>query len=257
MTITTILLILITGIVAGFTNAVGGGGSYLTLPMLIFLGLPSALANGTNRVAVTVQNVSAVINFRRKGYFDAKLSLLLGIPAMIGSILGAQLALNIPDYLFNKILAGVMLASLFLILRKKPQQKAETEEELSKNQKYLLIVSFFFIGFYGGFLQAGVGFVVIALLAHITDMSLVRINSLKVFVILFSMLVSLVIFVWNGKVDWTLGLILAAGNAIGAWLGSSFAVAKGDIWIQRFIVVVITLMSAKLLGVFTYLGHLF
>lgn len=259
MTTTNIILIFITGIIAGFLNTLGGGGSLLTLPMFIFLGLPAAVANGTNRIALTVQNAIAVLNFKRKGYFNLKLSLLLGIPAVIGSIVGAQLAINIPDEIFNKILAVVMLIVLVLIVRKPVKNKTEEEAsdmDLASSRYVPAAITFFFIGIYGGFVQAGVGFIIIAALSVLSDMSLVKINSIKVFVVLFYMLSALFVFIWNGKIDWVLGLTLACGNGLGGWLGSSFAVAKGDKWIRPILITVVSIMSLKLLGFFSFLQHL-
>ncbi len=257
MTLGTIILILVVGIIAGFMNTVAGGGSLLTMPMLIFLGMPSALANGTNRVALTVQSISAAINFRRKGYFDLKLGLTLGLPAMLGSYIGARLAIDLPDAVFNKILAGVMLAVLFLIVRQPNKAINAPEVELTPARRLLAIIIFFFVGMYGGFIQAGIGFIIIASLSLLTGMSLVKINSLKNFVVLFYMFISLVVFIWEGKVDWVLGLTLSVGNGIGGWIGSSFAVAKGDKWIRMFLIIVVSIMAVKLLGVFELVKKLF
>ena len=249
-------LILVIGVAAGFMNTLGGGGSLLTLPMLIFLGSPAAVANGTNRIALLIQNIVAVSNFKRKGFFYPKLSLYLGIPAILGSIIGARFAITIPEELFEKILAIVMIVVLLLILirpEKKFLKKLEGEN-LSTTRLIVSMLVFFGVGIYGGFIQAGVGFIVIVALSLITGMSLVKINSLKVFIILIYTCSSLIIFFINGKVDLVLGLILAIGNAIGAYLGSNFAVSKGDKWIRVFIVIAILSMSAKLLGLFDFLG---
>ncbi|MFZ7104822.1 MAG: sulfite exporter TauE/SafE family protein [Peptococcaceae bacterium] len=243
-----VVLILVTGTAAGFLNVVGGGGSLLSMPMLIFLGLPSALANGTNRVALMVQNIVAVMNFRSKGFFDLKLSLTLGIPALIGSIAGSQIAISLPDHIFNRILGLVMFLVLFLIV-KQPQQKIVTQddENFNPDKKVQAIIAFFFVGLYGGFIQAGVGFIIIAALTIITGMSLVRINSLKVFIVGFYMLSSLLVFIISGNVNWVLGLTLAVGNSLGAWLGSNFAVSKGDKWIRYILIITVCAMALKLL----------
>src|SRR5680860_1061396 len=249
-------LILITGVAAGFMNTLGGGGSLLTLPMLIFLGSPAAVANGTNRIALMVQNIVAVSNFRRKGFFYPKLSVILGVPVILGSIIGARFAISIPEALFEKILAVVMIVVLLLILIR-PEKKFLKEiegENLSFIRLIVSILTFFCVGFYGGFIQAGVGFIIIVALTLITGMPLVKINSLKVFIILIYTCSSLLIFLINGKVDLILGLTLAISNAIGAYLGSNFAVSKGDKWIRVFIVIAVLSMSAKLLGLFSFLG---
>jgi len=249
-------LILITGIAAGFMNTLGGGGSLLTLPMLIFLGLPAAVANGTNRIALIVQNIVGVSNFRRKGFFYPKLGIILAIPAVFGSLIGAKFAISVPEELFQKILAIIMIVVMILILTR-PEKRFLKEiegENLSTVRLVVSIFVFFGVGLYGGFINAGVGFVIIVALTLITGMSLVKINSLKLFIVLIYIFSSLVVFIIHGKVNWILGLTLAAGNALGAYLGSNFAVSKGDKWIRVFIVIAILSMSAKLLGLFNFLG---
>jgi len=256
MEILNVGLILATGVAAGFMNTLGGGGSLLTLPMLIFLGLPAAVANGTNRIALMVQNVVGVSNFRRKGFFYPKLGITLAIPAVFGSFFGARLAISIPEELFQKILAVIMIVVMILILTR-PEKRFLKEiegENLSTVRLVVSIFVFFGVGLYGGFINAGVGFVIIVALTLITGMSLVKINSLKLFIVLIYIFSSFIVFLVHGKVDWILGLTLAIGNAFGAYLGSNFAVSKGDKWIRVFIVIAILSMSAKLLGLFNFLG---
>ena len=249
-------LILITGIAAGFLNTIGGGGSLLTMPMLIFLGLPAATANGTNRIALIVQNTVGVINFRHKGFFYPKLSIMLGIPAMIGSIIGARAAVSISGELFEKILAVVMVIVLIIILAR-PERKFIKEidsENLSPLRLIIAMFAFFGVGWYGGFIQAGVGFIIIVALTLITGLSLVKVNCLKVFIILIYTIASFIIFLINGRINFILGFTLAIGNALGAYLGSNFAVSKGDKWIRVFLIIAILTMAAKLLGLFESIG---
>ncbi|SMB88029.1 hypothetical protein SAMN00017405_1819 [Desulfonispora thiosulfatigenes DSM 11270] len=247
MNILNVLLILFIGTFAGFINVVAGGGSLLTLPMLIFLGLPSAVANGTNRVALTMQNIIAIWNFKRKGFFDYKLGITLSIPAVLGSIVGSRIAISIPDEVFNKILAVVMFIIIFTLI-KKPKKKAEdVEEELTKKKKIILGITFFFMGIYGGLLQAGTGFIIITSLTLLSSLSLVSINSIKVIVTFFYVLSSLVVFIISGNVDWIFGLVLAVGNGIGGYLGSNFSINKGDVWIKRVLIVMVSVMAIKLL----------
>lgn len=245
-----IILVLVSGVVAGFINTLAGGGSLLTMPLLIFLGLPSVVANGTNRVALMVQNVVAVTNFKKKGYFDLKFSLMLGIPAILGSIVGANIALQLSDDIFNKILGVVMIIVVVFIIWQ-PQKKINAiKKKLSKKREILASIIFFFVGIYGGLLQAGTGFIVIISLTLITGFSLVKINSLKVFVIAMYMASSLFIFIINGSVNWLLGLTLAIGNGIGGYIGSNFAVKKGDKYIKIVLFIAVLLMACKLLGLY-------
>lgn len=250
MSLLHILLVILTGIAAGFLNVNAGGGSLIAMPVLIFLGLPSAVANGTNRIALIIQNIIAVANFKSKGFFDWKLSIVFALPAVIGSVIGSNLAISMSGEVFNKILAVVMLVVLALIIWK-PQKKLEAKKEtLEKKDKIIGAIVFFFVGIYGGVIQAGAGFIIIAALTLITGYSLVKINSMKVFIIAIYTVLSLLIFIINGKVNWVYGLSLAVGNGIGAYIGSNFSVKKGDKWIKVILIITVVFMAAKLFGIF-------
>ncbi len=244
--VTNILLIIGAGIGAGFLNAVAGGGSLITLPLLITMGLPSAVANATNRVAIVGQNIFAVAGYRSKGVSAYPYSLYLGISALIGAIIGAKIAVDIDDRLFNRILSIVMiLVVVYIIVRPLPKGH-EAAEEMSRKHKSLGIISFFGVGIYGGFIQAGVGFIMIALLTSINGFTLVKSNSAKVFVALIYTAAALLVFIYEGVIHWTFGLTLAVGNAIGGWVGSRWSVAKGDVWIRRVLVVAVVGLAIKL-----------
>lgn len=245
-----LIIILITGIAAGFINVNAGGGSFLTIPMLIFTGLPAAVANGTNRVALTFANIIAVYNFRKKGFFDWKLSLVLGIPAALGSVAGAFISINLPDELYNTILAVVILLVLFIIVIDPKKFIKKNLLDNSLKNRVLGSIIFFFIGIYGGIIQAGVGFLIITSLVFLTGYNLVKINSLKVLIALTYMVVSLLVFVFSGKIDWIYALVLSVGNGTGAFLGTRFAVKHGDKWIKVILVVAAFIMALKLLNVF-------
>lgn len=251
-------MIFICGIAAGFLNTVAGGGSLLTMPILIFMGLPSAVANGTNRIALTMQNIAAVVNFRKKGYFDYKFSLILGIPAILGSIIGSKIAVSMPDEYFNRMLSIVMIIVLILILFqpqkriKKKQYEKQGEDSIGIKQIIAGMIIFFFVGFYGGVIQAGVGFIIILSLTLISDFTLVRINSIKMFVVGIYILASLIVFIIEKKINLGYGLMLGLGNSIGAYLGSNFSVNKGDKWIKIILSITVIAMSAKLLGIFGF-----
>lgn len=241
-----LLLILLVGIIAGFINVNAGGGSVLTLPALIFLGLPSAVANGTNRIAILIGAISATRNFKNKGVLDWRFGLELGIPALIGAIIGSSIVVTIPDKAFNTILSCVMIMVLVAIIVNPSERFKGAFESLNRRKKIFASIIFFFVGFYGGFIQAGVGFLIIAALSFITQLSLVRINALKVFVVLMYTVFSLGVFMLNGKINLMMGLTLSAGNALGAHLGSSFAIAKGDKWIRLILIVAVIAMALKL-----------
>jgi uncharacterized protein len=238
-------VVFIVGIIAGFINTLAGGGSLLTLPILIFLGLPTAVANGTNRLAIITQCLFAVTGFRRNGVSNFRLSLLLSVPALLGAIIGAQFAVDISDILFKRVLAIIMLLVLGLILW---NPRRDVGSMMSSGRSHLIItmIVFFFIGFYGGFIQVGVGFIIIAALTTITGLNLVETNSHKVFIVGIYTIFALIVFAFNGKMCWEIGLCLAAGMGLGGWMGSHWAVAKGERWIRFVLTICVIAMAIKL-----------
>lgn len=248
MDINSILILFGVGLVAGFINVNAGGGSTLTLPTLIFLGLDSALANGTNRVAIFIQNIFAVISFKREKYFQLKTSLKLSIFTLPGAIAGAMLAVNISDNLFQKILGIVMIGIIISLII--PKKKAEYTDDSNGKISWKVYLSMIGIGFYGGFIQVGVGFIIMAAIQNLMKLNLIFVNMHKVFIVLIYTIPALLIFVLSGDVDWVLGLSLAAGNALGGWWAAKFAVKKGEKLIRYVLMAAILIMSIKLLNIF-------
>lgn len=234
------------GLLAGFINVLAGGGSLLTLPALIFLGLPAATANGTNRIAILSQNIFAATSFRRHGVLPLRLALLCTVPALIGSYLGANLAITIDDQLFQRLLAGIMLGVLLFNCLDPMKHWRRAELHLNRWRIATLLLCFFAIGVYGGFVQAGVGFLIIsALLAQGLD--LIRINAVKVFVVGIFTLVALAVFIQHGQVNYGLGLALAAGNSIGGTIATHMAINKGHDWIKKVVSLTMLAFAVKLL----------
>ncbi len=241
------VLIVGVGFVAGFLNTVAGGGSLITLPVLIFLGLPGAVANATNRVAIMAQNISAVTGFNSKGVkLPMPYSLFLAGASLAGGFLGARLAVNINDTLFNRILAVIMVAVVASIVLDKRHPSRAPDERLTLPAQMAGIVAFFLLGVYGGFIQAGIGFLVIAVLTRINRLSLVKTNYIKVFAALLYTGVAIVIFALENKIIWTTGLVLAVGQGLGGWFASRWSVNKGEVWIKRVMVAAVTVLSIKL-----------
>ena len=151
-------LLILAGIAAGFVNMLAGNGSLITLPALLFIGLPANVANATNRVGVTLQNVVGTAGFYRQGKLDVRGALLLSIPTVVGSILGARIAVNIDEAVFRKVLAVAMLVMLVIMLVKPERWITGKVHAHSGRLSIVQVLVFFAIGVYGGFLQAGVGF---------------------------------------------------------------------------------------------------
>ncbi|MCP3961068.1 MAG: sulfite exporter TauE/SafE family protein [bacterium] len=233
----------VAGIVAGTLNVIAGGGSFLTLPILIFLGLPPGIANATNRVAIFVQNVGAVWSFKRFGVLDTRSLLWAAIPATLGAIPGTWLALSISDKAFQRTLALLMVGVTLWTLW---SPKIGSGEKSPPRSRYLALgAGFFLVGIYGGFIQAGVGFLLLAATTA-AGLDLVRGNAVKVLAVLCFTSVSLGIFIWQGRVDWPLGLCLAGGNLLGGLLGARLTVLAGHRWIRYIVTATILVFAVKL-----------
>ncbi len=240
------VLILGVGLGAGFLNVVAGGGSLLTLPILVFLGLPSPIANATNRVALFFQNIFAVSGFQSKGVSEYPYSIYVGLSAFVGAIFGAMISVELDEKLFNRIIAIVMVAVIVLTVFNPNKNGAGYKEKMGRKHQIIGTIVFFFIGLYGGFIQAGVGFIIMAALTNINGLSLVKTNAVKVFVVLLYTISALAIFIYNDMINWEYGITLAVGNSTGAWVASRWSVAAGDKWIKRFLIVAVTGLAIKL-----------
>lgn len=245
MTLLEALALLGIGTLAGFINVLSAGGSMLTLPLLMFMGLPPQAANGTNRVGIVLQSVSAVGNFRRAGASQFALSLRLAVPAVVGSLLGAWLAVGISDALFEAILIAVMLGAAVMMLLPQPHIDARplTVEQLTPGV-YLAMLC---IGLYGGFIQVGVGVLFIVVLHRMLRIDLGQVNVFKVLIVLLYTLPALAIFVLNDEVRWSYGLVLAAGTMTGAWLAVRVNMGpRGAVWVKWLTVAAILAIILRL-----------
>ncbi len=240
------LLLFFFGVVAGTLNVIAGGGSFLTMPLLIFLGLPPTVANGTNRVGILLQNVAAVWGFHRHRVVDWRYILWAALPATAGALLGAWGAVVIGEQAFKNFLALIMIVVTLWTLWD-PLKGMKTAAAGARPPRIgMLAGGFFLVGIYGGFVQAGVGFLVLAT-TTLAGLDLVRGNAVKVLSILIYTFIALGIFAWQGKVDWTLGLVLAAGTVAGSQLGVHLTVLKGHKWIKKVVTVMVILLAVKLL----------
>jgi len=241
-----ILLLVVVGFFAGIINTMAGGGSLLTLPILIFLGLPPNIANGTNRVAIVVQNVFTTAGFKSKGVKTFPFSIYVGLSALVGSIIGAQIAVDIKGETFNKILSVVMLLVVGYLVLGSTKSIKNVVEKTSGKPLWLSILLFFFVGVYGGFIQAGVGFIMLFVLTSVNNFSLVKSNAIKVTVALIYTLAAVTVFAYNDTINWQIGLELAVGNAIGGWFASRLSVKKGDVFVKFFLIVAVVVLAIKL-----------
>lgn len=231
------------GLLAGFLNVMAGGGSLITLPVLLFLGFPAAVANGTNRVAILVQNVAAVTSFRRQGLSDVRTGLRLAAFTLPGAVAGAFISLRVSDAAFRAILAAVLVVAVVGLLRPPRRTPDSAGAGAPGAVTYLTLAG---VGLYGGFLQAGVGFLFMVVLHRMLRLDLVRTNVYKVFIVLVYTLPALAVFVWSGNVRWLTGLVLAAGSAAGALIATRVSTRGGERYIRPVVAVALGMMAVRL-----------
>ncbi|QKG79406.1 sulfite exporter TauE/SafE family protein [Tenuifilum thalassicum] len=240
-------IVALVGAIAGFINTLAGSGSLLTLPVLIFLGLPANVANGTNRVGIFMQSIAAVGGFKKKKVFEWNEGIWLTIPAAIGALVGSMVAVDIDEQLMNKII-GALLVFMFILLLVKPERwlKQQTEK-LNTKLTPLRFIIFLAIGFYGGFIQAGVGYFLLSGLVLGVGVDLVKANALKVLITFVFTILALGVFIYNSQVDYVLGITMGLGNMVGAWIATHVAVKKGAVFIRWFLLGCVLVFAFKLL----------
>lgn len=246
MTVIDILALLALGGLAGFINVLSAGGSMLTLPLLMFLGLPPQVANGTNRVAITLQSITAVGSFHRMGHGNLVVSLHLAVPAVLGSLLGAWVATWVADAVFELVLVVAMIgASVFMLL---PQPKLNTRPLTPDRLGPVIYLAMFLIGVYGGFIQVGVGALFLVVLYRMLRIDLRQVNVFKVSIVLLYTLPALLIFAISDQVRWGMGLTLALGNITGAFIAVRVNLSdKGAQWVKWITLVMVAAILVRLI----------
>jgi len=234
------LLLIPAGFIAGIVNTIAGGGSFLTLPALMFLcGMDPKMANGTNRVAILLSTVTASATFHRHGHIDRKLVVRLALPTLAGVPVGALAAVYLPADSFRPLGMAVLL--IF-----KPALLTDTKREAPKSRLAELTL-FFAIGIYVGFIQAGMGILLLLGISLFHARELVGANAAKNVIGFILTLAALSVFVFYGLVEWIPGLIMAIGNMLGGYVGAKLAIKKGTGLIFVFLIVVMIATGLKLL----------
>lgn len=240
-------LLFFTGLLVGFVNTIAGSGSFLSLPVLIFTGMPANVANGTNRVSILLSSLTGVLSFNRKKYFDLRNALILAAFTIPGAVAGSFFVVEIPDEIVEKIIGYVMLAFAVLTLWRPHSFNRKPNPDAVFKIKWYHGILFILIGFYGGFIQAGVGIFMLFALVLSVGYDLVNANSIKLALTFVFTPFSLAVFIMNDQVEWIPGLVLAAGSILGALLGARFAIRKGIGFMKLVLFAVLLLSAAKLI----------
>ena len=235
------------GFLCGFINVLAGSGSLISLPLLMFMGLPANVANGTNRIAILLQNVVGVTSFKQQKVFKLNEGIWLAIPAVVGSLIGAALAINMNDVIMTRVIGGLLVFMFFIILFKPDAWIKGQAGIIQSKPSWWQILIFFGIGLYGGFIQAGVGFFLLAGLVLGAGFDLVKANAIKLLIVLIYTPFALAVFIYTDQVNWKAGLILGVGNMLGAYVASRYAVSWGAKVVRIILLVIVMAASVKLL----------
>ena len=241
-----VVLLLGGGLVAGVINTLAGGGSLITVGLLVVAGVPGNVANGSNRVGVVAAGLTAAAGFRHLGVAGRRQAVPVLIPVVAGSVLGALLIGGLTDDAFERVF-GLLMVPLLILLLRPPRQLAAGERE--PWPRWALVSVFFAVGVYGGAFQAGIGLILIVTLAR-SGIDLVLANSIKVIVVLFVTATALPVFVARGDVDWGPALVLAAGFAVGGWLGAHVTVVGGEKLIRAVMIAAVIALTGRLIGLY-------
>jgi len=246
------IIIVGAGVLVGFINTLAGGGSVISLSLLLILGLPATIANGTNRVSIFFQTSSSVITFWRKQMYTTRKIWWLIIPAAAGSIVGAWVATGIKEEALEIAMIVIMACMLIFLFAKPSRWMKENRALLDKKIQWWQILLFFAVGWYAGFLQVGVGYFLLMALVLGVGFELVKANAVKNLIVLFSAAVSLVIFIVSDQVYYLYGILLSIGSIAGAYIASVMAVKKGGKFIRWVIVASVILAALKIAGVIDF-----
>lgn len=243
------------GAFAGFINTLAGNGSAVTLPLLVMMGLSPTVANGTNRVGVIIQSMIAAFTFQKKGLIPKEGIWWMIIPSVLGALVGSNLAVNLTEETMQLSMGVLMLFLLALVLLNPKKWLAESMADMAKVRSPRNVFIFFLIGVHGGFLQAGVGVMLLTALVLGAGYSLRYANGVKILIVLVFSIPALLTFVWNGNVNWAYGFLVALGQGFGGWLGVTFAAnnPNANMWVRRILILVILFAIGKFFGLYDYM----
>jgi hypothetical protein len=241
------------GWLAGFIATMAGSGTVITLPLLIFLGVPVPVANGTVRVPILAASITSVLTFLREKVLDWKRALRLSIPFVIGALAGAELATVLPPRRLREFVIAAIVCVLFLLIYKPDRLlKAPSKEAYRMGWKQMLI--FFAIGLWAGFILIDSGTFTILALVLAARFDLTRAIAEKAFLILSAVVASLLLFFEHSDVNWEIGGLLALGSALGGWAGARIASKEwAKIWVYRCLVFIVAAEMIHLIWRFFFL----
>ena len=248
LSVLSVSLLISMGFLAGIINTMAGGGSNLTIPALMVMGLPADIANATNRVSVFFQSITAAKGFDKHGKLDIPdLKKIVGV-TLVGGLAGSLVASYLPpEFLKPTLLTAMVLMAGLILFKPAVVAPPEGTIPLKISESSSSIPMLLLAGFYGGFVQAGVGFILIAAVAGSLRYDLVRSNALKIVCTLGFTAIALIVFICNDQILWLPGLLLAAGSVVGAHLAVKITINLSQKALKWFLFIMTLVASAAAL----------
>lgn len=240
---------------AGAINTLAGNGSAITLTILTeILHLPGNIANGTNRVGVIFAGFASTFAFYQNGKLDVRSNKLPIFFITLGAVAGVIVATQVSNEQFKEVFRFMMVAMLFVILIK-PKRWLQKTDPSKKVNLWLAIPLFLVLGFYGGFIQMGMGVLFLIVMVLVANYNIMDANVVKAFVVALYTIAAVAIFHWQGLIDWKIGMLMAVGQTAGGWLTAHYAsqYPKADVWAYRVLIVVVIWAILRMFGVFEFL----
>ncbi|MCQ2575167.1 MAG: TSUP family transporter [Treponema sp.] len=232
--------------IAGFVDAIAGGGGLISLPAYLISGLPVHQAIGTNKLSSAMGTTVATVKYAINGYINWKISIICALFALAGSNLGAHLNLLISDYIFKIVMLIILPLTAFYVVKGKDWINEKEPYTFGKTLIFCMLIALV-IGIYDGFYGPGTGTFLILLLTTFAHLSLTEANGITKVINLTTNITSLVVFWMNGTVLIVLGLTAGVFGMAGNLLGARFF-SKGAAKITKPIMItVITIFFIKVL----------
>jgi len=238
-------LLILGGVAAGVVNTLAGAGSLITVPLLVLVGLPGTIANGTNRIGVLLHTLVATWRFRAEGVPGIRRAIPMLVPVALGSLAGAYVISLVGDKTFERLFGIVMIALLLPMLR----ATTAASSALKPWSPLKTFLFFFAVGMYGGAFQAGVGIAILFGLSY-AGHDLVQANSIKVAISAAQALFAVPVFIIKDQVAWAPAAVLAVGFMLGGFLGVRIAVAGGERVIRPVLVVAVLALAGRMMGLY-------
>lgn len=247
------------GFLAAVMNTLAGYGSIITLTILMdVLGLPANMANGTNRVNILANSLAGVMGYKKNGKLDLANGKWILVTVCIGAVFGVLLAINVSNDQFRAVFKYLIVV-LFLSILIKPKRWIRETNDLKDIPIWKMVLFYFPIGFYGGFIQMGMGIIFLMAGVLISGFTIIRANALKMFIIFMYTILSIIIFHYNGLIDWKIGAVLSIGTAAGGYLTASYSskIKNANLYAYRALVGIILIVLLHTFGIFSFIYNLF